>query len=65
LGADIVIDYKTQSFEDLPHDYDAVFDTLGGETYRRSFKVLNKGGVIVSMLEQSNSELQYDKKSIF
>ena len=35
LGADIVIDYKTQTFEDLLHDYDAVFDTVGGETYRR------------------------------
>jgi alcohol dehydrogenase len=50
LGADIVIDYKTQTFEDLLHDYDAVFDTVGGETYRRSFKVLKKGGIIVSML---------------
>ena len=34
------------------HDYDAVFDTVGDETYRRSFKVLKKGGIIVSMLEQ-------------
>jgi alcohol dehydrogenase len=40
LGADIVIDYKTQTFEDLVHEYDAVFDTVGGETYRRSFKVV-------------------------
>jgi NADPH:quinone reductase-like Zn-dependent oxidoreductase len=36
---------------------DAVFDTVGGETYKRSFKVLKKGGVIVSMLEQPDSEL--------
>ena len=57
LGADIVIDYKTQTFEDLLHDYDAVFDTVGGETYTRSFKILKKGGMIVSMLEQSNQEL--------
>jgi alcohol dehydrogenase len=66
LGADIVIDYKTQTFEDLLHDYDAVFDTVGGETYRRSFKVLKKGGIIVSMLEQPNSELmnQYSVKAI-
>jgi alcohol dehydrogenase len=66
LGADIVIDYKTQTFEDLLHDYDAVFDTVGGETYRRSFKVLKKGGIIVSMLEQPNSELmnQYSAKAI-
>lgn len=57
LGADEVIDYKTQTFEDLLHDYDAVFDTVGGETYTRSFKVLKKGGMIVSMLEQPNQEL--------
>ena len=57
LGADETIDYKTQTFEDLVHDYDAVFDTVGGETYTRSFKVLRKGGIIVSMLEQQNSEL--------
>ncbi len=67
LGADQVIDYKTQNFEDMIHDYDAAFDTVGGETYKRSFKVLNKGGIIVSMLEQPNSELmnQYGVKAIF
>src|ERR687897_3832931 len=39
LGADQVIDYKTEDFEDILHDYDAVFDTVGGDTYKRSFKV--------------------------
>ena len=29
LGANVVIDYKTQTFEDLLHDYDAVLDTVG------------------------------------
>lgn len=69
LGADEVIDYKTQTFEDLlPHDYDAVFDTVGGETYKRSFEVLKRGsGVIVSMLEQPNQQLmeQFGVKAIF
>jgi NADPH:quinone reductase-like Zn-dependent oxidoreductase len=67
LGADEVIDYKTRAFEDLLHDYDAVFDTVAGETYRRSFKVLKKGGIIVSMLEPPNTELmnQYGVKAIF
>src|SRR5206468_12316578 len=67
LGADTVIDYKTQTFEDLLRNYDAVFDTVDGDTYRRSFKVLKKGGVIVSMLEQPISELmnQYGVKAIF
>jgi alcohol dehydrogenase len=50
LGADQIIDYKTQTFEDIVHDYDAVFDTVGGDTYKRSFKVLRKGGIIVSEL---------------
>jgi alcohol dehydrogenase len=57
LGADELIDYKTQNFEDLLHDYDAVLDTVGGETYTRSFKVLKRGGIIVSMLEQPNQEI--------
>ena len=67
LGVDVVIDYRTQTFEDLLQNYDAVFDTVGGDTYRRSFKVLKKGGVIVSMLEQPDSELmnQYGVKAIF
>jgi NADPH:quinone reductase-like Zn-dependent oxidoreductase len=58
LGADEIIDYKIQAFEDLIHDYDMVFDTVGGETYSRSFEVLKKGGgIIVSMLEQPNKNL--------
>ena len=68
LGADQVIDYKTEDFKDILHDYDAVFDTVGGDTYKRSFKVLKKGsGIIVSMLEQPSSELmnQFGIKAIF
>ena len=47
LGVDEVIDYKNQRFDDLIHDYDAVYDTVGGQTYTKSFKVLKKGGIIV------------------
>jgi alcohol dehydrogenase len=68
LGADQIIDYKTENFEDTILEYDAVFDTVGGDTYKRSFKVLKKGsGIIVSMLEQPNSELmnQYGVKAVF
>jgi len=67
LGANQVIDYKTENFEDMIHDYDAVFDTVAGDTYKRSFKVLKKGsGIIVSMLEQPNSELmnEYGVKAL-
>jgi NADPH:quinone reductase-like Zn-dependent oxidoreductase len=69
LGADKIIDYKTQTFEDvLSHDYDAVLDTVGGETYTRSFKVLKRGsGIIVSTLEQPNQELmeKFGMRAIF
>ena len=66
LGADEAIDYKNQTFEGMLHDYDAVYDTVGGETYVRSFKVLRKGGIIVSMLEQPRPELmeQYGVNAI-
>jgi alcohol dehydrogenase len=66
LAAKEVIDYKTQTFEDVVHNYDAVFDTVGGETYTRSFRVLRKDGIIVSMLEQQNLELmkQFGVKAI-
>ncbi len=57
LGADVVIDYKAQKFEEILKDFDAVYDTVGGETTNRSFKVLKKGGVIVSMLGQPNPDL--------
>lgn len=50
LGADTAIDYGRQKFEDMLSDYDAVFDTVGGETTNRSFRILKKGGMLVSML---------------
>ncbi|SDL68072.1 NADP-dependent oxidoreductase [Aliiruegeria lutimaris] len=57
LGADLVIDYTTQSFEDELSDYDLVFDTMGGEILKRSFKVLKKGGTIVSVKDQDTDGL--------
>lgn len=57
LGADEAIDYKNEKFDNVLHDYDAVFDTVGGDTTDRSFKVLKRGGVIVSMHGQPNPEL--------
>ncbi|MFJ8235539.1 NADP-dependent oxidoreductase [Ureibacillus sp. NPDC094379] len=49
LGADEIINYKTEKFEDILNDYDAVFDTLGGETLERSFNIVKDGGKIVSV----------------
>jgi len=52
LGADIAIDYKNEKFEEKLKEFDAVFDTVGGETLNKSFEVLKKGGILVSMLGQ-------------
>lgn len=56
LGADEVIDYKTQKFEEMLKDMDAVYDTVGGETAEKSLGVLKKGGILVSMLGETSPE---------
>lgn len=57
LGADEVIDYRGQDFAALLKDYDAVFDTVGGETNRKSYTVLKPGGALVSMSEKPDDAL--------
>jgi alcohol dehydrogenase len=49
-GADQVIDYESEHFEDILKAFDAVLDTVGNETYKKSFQVLKRNGLIVSML---------------
>ncbi|TCJ01875.1 NADP-dependent oxidoreductase [Cytobacillus praedii] len=49
LGADEIINYKTEKFEESLKNYDAVFDTLGGEILEKSFEVIKSGGKIVSV----------------
>jgi NADPH:quinone reductase-like Zn-dependent oxidoreductase len=56
LGADEVIDYTSTRFEDVVHDVDVVFDTIGGDTQQRSWKVLKKGGIMVSTLTTPSQE---------
>ena len=48
LGADEVIDYNAQKFEDVVHDADVVIDTVGGDTFDRSWGVLKPGGILVT-----------------
>jgi NADPH:quinone reductase-like Zn-dependent oxidoreductase len=50
LGADVVIDYKKQRFEDEASDLDMVLDLIDGETRERSWPLLKKGGVLVTTL---------------
>jgi NADPH:quinone reductase-like Zn-dependent oxidoreductase len=49
LGADIVIDYRKDDFETILRDYDVVLDTLGGETLKKSLRVLKPGGKLISL----------------
>ncbi|MBY8826326.1 NADP-dependent oxidoreductase [Sphingomonas colocasiae] len=49
LGADTVIDYTAQRFEDHVRDMDGAFDLLGGETLEKCFGVVKRGGTVVSV----------------
>ncbi|MED3940209.1 NADP-dependent oxidoreductase [Priestia megaterium] len=49
LGADEIINYKTEKFEEILKNYDAVFDTLGGEILEKSFGIIKDGGKLVSV----------------
>ncbi|KXY36135.1 NADPH:quinone reductase [Bacillus cereus] len=55
LGADEFINYKTEKFEDILKDYDAVFDTIGGTTLEKSFNIIKSGGNIVSVSGMPNA----------
>lgn len=49
LGVSHAIDYRTQRFEDAAREMDLVFDTVGGETLERSWRVVKRGGVVASL----------------
>ena len=49
LGADVVIDYKTQDFEDVLHGYDVVLNSQDGKTLEKSLNVLKPGGKLISI----------------
>ncbi|MDB5444435.1 MAG: oxidoreductase [Phenylobacterium sp.] len=52
LGADQVIDYQAERFEDRVRDVDLVYDLVDGESQDRSWAVLKDGGVMVSTLKE-------------
>lgn len=49
LGADVVVDYKMQDFEDVLRDYDVVLHSQDGKTLEKSLRVLKRGGKLVSI----------------
>ena len=56
LGADRVLDYRAEQFDEVVTDVDVVFDTVGGPTQDRSFRVLKPGGTLVSIVPIADAE---------
>lgn len=56
LGADEVIDYRTQKFEEAVCDVDVVLDTIGGQVQDASWSVLSPGGILVSIISTPPQE---------
>ncbi len=56
IGADEVIDYKAQRFEDIVHNADVVLDTVDGDTFERSWNVLKPGGFLVTTVAEVPEE---------
>lgn len=66
LGADEVIDYKTERFEDQVQDIDLVFDTVGGESLEHAWDVLSpKGRVVTVATNAEGSESGRTKEAFF
>src|SRR5712672_1696972 len=67
LGVDKAVDYNKTRFEDVVRDVDVVLDTIGGDTQERSFKVLKKGGILVSIVQPPSQELatKYGVRALF
>jgi NADPH:quinone reductase-like Zn-dependent oxidoreductase len=64
LGADQVIDYVIQPFEQQVNDVDVVLDLVGGETQVRSWQVVRSGGALVSTLGVPQSGIPQNIKAI-
>jgi NADPH:quinone reductase-like Zn-dependent oxidoreductase len=57
LGADIVIDYKKQRFEQEVSNLDMVFDLIDGKTRERSWGIIKRGGILVTTLTEPSQQI--------
>lgn len=62
MGADVIINYKKDNFEEMLTEYDAVFDTLRGAALEKSFRILKPGGQIVSISGLPNARFGKEAK---
>ena len=58
LQADEVIDYKTEDFTQKVKDIDLVFDAVGGDTQKKSWGIIKKGGTLVSTVGADPKEAE-------
>jgi NADPH:quinone reductase-like Zn-dependent oxidoreductase len=65
LGVNETIDYTTTRFEEVVHEVDLVLDTVGGETVERSWGVLKKGGVLISVASPPSPEQAHGVRSVW
>src|SRR5881394_266567 len=63
LGADVAIDYTKQKFEEIAHDVDLVLDPVGRDTLARSYGVVKKGGIVVTIVSRCD-EAELTKHNI-
>ncbi len=63
LGAEQVIDYTAERFEDVVQDVDLVFDGVGGDTLRRSWKVLKPSGRMITIAASAESDAASDERT--
>ena len=62
LGADVVIDYKSEDFEQLLSGYDVVLNSLGADTLQKSLAVLKPGGKLISISGPPDPDFARQKK---
>lgn len=60
LGADVLIDYKTQDFEAVLKDYDLVLNSQDSKTLEKSLNILKAGGKIISISGPPTPEFAKD-----
>lgn len=65
LGAERVVDYANERFEEQLTDMDLVLDTVGGDTQTRSWQVLSPGGTLVSVASPPAAEGPGGARGVF
>ncbi len=63
LGADVTVDYTKTKFEEVAKDVDVVLDPVGKDTLARSYSVVKKSGIVVSLVSRVD-QAELDKHKI-